>query len=221
MIEKLRNNIVLYSFIGQIVLALLILFLSVTSLIVASNASVSVQIAYFYVALAFSFVDIILIAWQAALYFVGDDEEKVTKRRIHFTYGLRVAFRFSNLILGVSLILGEYVGGGVNGTSSSSWDGFIKIATILILVAEGVILLYSLWKAAWMRENPERYSYGIPNPEVPYEEKGKAHNVQKGNNPSKKPSNPTEVKQIEIPKKMIVPPSPLFIEQQKKKDKKD
>jgi hypothetical protein len=168
MLEAIKGKIILVSYIGQALLALLSVLLLGASLLVGNNYSEGAvaSLPYFYVSGAFSIVLVILVSIESALYFVGPIEERSSAKRIKAAMGLRLAFRITMLLLSGTGLLGEYVGGGVAGRKG--YDDFLLVFFYLLLVVEGLLFLYTLWKMAWIKENPERFSYGyIGNKKVP------------------------------------------------------
>ena len=68
---------------------------------------------------------------------------------------LRVIIRFVYLACGIVMLVSTYV--GLAGGSDKPWTGFIRGWSIVLIVIEGLMALYALWKNAWIKENPERY----------------------------------------------------------------
>jgi hypothetical protein len=154
--SEMKKRLYLYSYIALIVLAFLAILFAAISLVVDAQLSSNQQpsMACSYVALSFSGLGLIFIAILSALYFV-DPSESATPSRIKAVSFFRVAIRFCNLASGLTMMVSSFV--GLAGGSEKGWNSFIKGWGIALLVIEGLMFLYELWKLAWIKENPERY----------------------------------------------------------------
>src|SRR5574344_2162962 len=153
MIEKLQSHIILYSYIAEAVTLFLSIFVTAVSLIIASSNPEAPSLIYFYVAGGFCLASLIVYGILSALYFVGDDEERNTARRIKATLSWRIVYRCFALVQYIVIICAMFINGT---TSNAGWDNFLKVYSIMLASIFTIVLLYSLWKKAWIKENPER-----------------------------------------------------------------
>lgn len=225
MVEKLQQHIILYSYIAEAVTLFLSIFVTAVSLIIASGNPSSPSLIYFYVAGSFAIGTILVYGILSALYFVGDDEERSTAKRIKATLSWRIVFRSFSLVEYIVIICAMFINGS---TSNAGWDAFLKVYSIMLSAIFAIILLYSLWKKAWIKENPERFSYaaGIPSPhslKKREEEKQSVHPTYATD--EKKPANPVySIDSKEDEKPALTHTEVLAIshkEKKKKKSKKD
>jgi len=153
---EVKKKLYLYSFIALLALSIIDILFAAISLVMDANLGTNQQSSMIcsYVALGFAGVNLLLLAILSALYFVAPDEEPSLKR-IHAVSLLRVIIRFVYLACGIVMLVSTYV--GLAGGSDKPWTGFIRGWSIVLIVIEGLMALYALWKNAWIKENPERY----------------------------------------------------------------
>lgn len=216
MIDKLKERIILYSYIGQAIYLFLSIFVLSTSLIIASAMTSSAPMIYFYVAGSFALADLLVFGILSALYFVGDEEERSTPRRIKGTLTLRIIFRIFAIVSNSVVIVGLFTNGALD---NEGWGAFMKVYSILMDVVFFLLFLYSIWKKAWIKENPERFSYassiGVNHPVKKREEEEKAPIHPKKS--EEKPSYPVYDLTSQEDEKPALPKEPLAIEGKKKK----
>jgi hypothetical protein len=229
MIEKLQSHIILYSYIAEAVTLFLSIFVTAVSLIIASSNPEAPSLIYFYVAGGFCLASLIVYGILSALYFVGDDEERNTARRIKATLSWRIVYRCFSLVQYIVIICAMFINGT---TSNAGWDNFLKVYSIMLASIFTIVLLYSLWKKAWIKENPERFSYaaGISSPhslKKKEEEKQTVHPnyAKEEEKPAGKPINPVySITDKEDEKPALTHTEVLQIphkDKKKKKSKKD
>lgn len=164
MIEKFKENVILYDYIGEAIILFFSLLSAAVSLIIVPKEK---KIA-FYVALGLCLVELVIYALLSAFYFVGDEEERSTKKRIFLTMNLRSAFRLSALAFFITLLVAGYLG-----SSNAGWDGYLLTVSYAFGGLELLFFLYGIWKKAWIKENPERYSYLSISPKEPVPDSSK------------------------------------------------
>lgn len=150
MIEKLKENVILYDYVGEAIVLFFSLLSGAVSLIIVSEPKRII----FYVALGLCLSALIVFGLLSAFYFVGSEEERSTKKRIFLTMNLRSFFRVFSLAFFVTLLVAAYLK-----TGNEGWDGYLLTVSYFFGGAELIAFLYGLWKKAWVKENPERYSY--------------------------------------------------------------
>jgi hypothetical protein len=215
----LKKKLYLYSYIFMIVFSLVSLLVSCLGLIIDSSLeaeAVKGANIVLYVSIGVSVIALILIAWLSALYFVNGEDKNVSPSKIKTVSFLKCAIRFLNMCHGLLLLIAATQNAGGAGKPANS---FFRIYGIFILVLEGLMFLYSLWMAAWIKENPERYQ----TPVFPKKEQDKV--ASNRHVPEEKAPTPkTEAKAIEEDKVIEVPLQdegvPLAIGHEKKTRKK-
>jgi hypothetical protein len=189
MIEKLQSHIVLYSYIAEAVTLFLSIFVTAVSLIIASGNPSAPAMIYFYVAGGFAIGTLLVYGILSALYFVGDDEERNTAKRIKATLSWRIVYRIFSLVEYIVIICAMFINGS---TANLGWDNFLKVYSIMLAAIFALVLLYSLWKKAWIKENPERFSYaaGISSPHSLKKKEEEKQDVHPSYSQEEKPVNP-------------------------------
>ncbi|MCI1244342.1 MAG: hypothetical protein LKG11_00045 [Bacilli bacterium] len=150
-LAEFRSRLNLYSYVCQIVFVFLDLLVAGVSLIVAHGAGVN--LVYLWVGFGGAVFSLILIAVLSALYFVGDEEERNSLGRIKASLSVRMGLRIVGLLIMAAFLLHL----GLVSQGDSNWGGFLYVYSVLGLIVSGLALIYSIWKAAWIKENPERY----------------------------------------------------------------
>lgn len=166
--EAIAEKVALYSYVLMILLALCNLLIVGVGMIVDANQSRN--LAWLYVALAFGVLALIALAWLSALYFV-DRDEAPSKGKMKAAFVLKDLLRGFGFAVGAFLLTASLLGAGGEG---SGWGAFLKGYGIGVMLIEGVVFFYGLWKNAWIQENPERYLTPIARPiekESPLEKK--------------------------------------------------
>jgi len=178
---EVKKKLYLYSYIGLLLLAIINILFAAISLVLDSNLSSDQHASMIcsYVALGFAGLNLLFLAILSAFYFVQGDEEPSLKR-IRGVSLLRIFVRFVNLGVGVSFLVSTYL--GLAGGSEKWWNAFIRGWSIVLIVIEGLMFLYALWKNAWIKENPERYL----TPVYPLSEKTTSLKKKESNVPAKK-----------------------------------
>jgi hypothetical protein len=152
---EVKKRLYLYSYIALIVLSFCAVLFAAISLIVDANVGGNQQPSMIcsYVCLGFAVVSLILLSVLSAFYFVNPEDASLA--RIHGVSLLRVLIRFTLFASGIAMMSSSFLGlGGDNGLS---WRGFARGWGITLLAIEGIMFVFSLWKNAWIKENPERY----------------------------------------------------------------
>jgi hypothetical protein len=149
--SQAQKRLYLYSYIFMVAIALLNVLLAGVGMIV--DLEKGLNYIYYYLAIGFGVFGLLLIAWLSALYFV-DGDQAPTPGRIKAVGIIKVLIRSSNTLASVFFLVASFV---YAESESKGWNGFLRGFSIVIMVLEGVMLLYSLWKNAWIKENPERY----------------------------------------------------------------
>jgi hypothetical protein len=156
--EAIAEKVALYSYVLMILLALSNLLIVGVGMIVDANQSRN--LAWLYVALAFGVLALIVLAWLSALYFV-DHDEAPSKGKMKMAFVLKDLLRGFGFAVGAFLFVASLLGAGGEG---SGWGAFLKGYGIAVMLVEGVVFFYGLWKNAWIQENPERYLTPIARP---------------------------------------------------------
>jgi hypothetical protein len=149
--SQAQKKLYLYSYIFMVAIALLNVLLSGVGMIV--DLEKGLNYVYYYLAIGFGVFGLLLIAWLSALYFVNGDEAP-SAGRIKAVGIIKLLIRSSNALASVFFLVASFV---YASAESKGWNGFLRGFSIVILIIEGVMLVYSLWKNAWIKENPERY----------------------------------------------------------------
>lgn len=202
--NALKQKLYLYDYIGMIVLGLFDALLAGVGLIIANNEGGTM--GFLYTALAFAILAILMLAWLSALYFV-DADEAPSFAKIKMVAVVKDVFRFSGVAANAFLLTNALL---ENGKKTTSWNSFLTYDAIVLLVIEGLFLLFGLWQNAWVRENPERYL----SPVYPLQKKEAS--------PAPAPqSKPAPSKALNEPEKPALPPTEtLAIPANKKPAKK-
>jgi hypothetical protein len=149
--SQAQKKLYLYSYIFMVIIAFLDVLLAGIGMIV--DLEKGLNYVYYYLAIGFGVFGLLLIAWLSALYFVNGDEAP-TPGRIKAVGVIKLLIRSANALSGVFFLVASFV---YQSSQSTGWNGFLRGYSIVILVVEGIMILYSLWKNAWIKENPDRY----------------------------------------------------------------
>lgn len=191
-----------YIFLG--IFGFLFLTLSGIGLIVENGSS---SVAYLYVTLGFGAFSLIVSIIVFCIAFIHN-EDGFSYLRVNVVSGMKLFLRVFNMLGSLVLLLGSFLGKIGFDVGNEPWGNFLKVFAIVLLVIEGTMSLYSVWKLAWRKENPERYAPGLiknvtPSKEEPSkkEKKQKAKEEKKQSLPSKENKveviDHPEIKQIE------------------------
>jgi hypothetical protein len=159
----------LYSLIGLGVIAAADLLLAGIGLIIDSPAQ---DLTWLYVALGASLAVIIALALLAGLIFAGG--APYSRGRLTAIDATKLVIRLLSVLAGAGFFVAALNG---SGGANLSWNSFLRTYAIVIMAAEGLMALYSIWRLAWMKANPERYEKPAPRPYV--EEKNVAEPARK------------------------------------------
>lgn len=86
-----------------------------------------------------------------------DEGDGFSPKRIRAVNHLKFWVRLVNTIGAAFLLLSATVGEAGKSQGNIAWNNFLITASIVLLCVEGIMTLYSLWRLAWTKENPERY----------------------------------------------------------------
>ncbi len=146
---------------------------------------------YLYVALGFGIVSLLMAIITICLAFFHS-EEGVDVKRFNCILTIKIILRGINLIAALILLIGSFFGSIGFDVSNDGWGNFIRVFAIFFIIVEATSFLYSLWKIAWRKENPERYAPGVVSKE---KEKAK-YTAEKVEKEDKKPVNTKKNKHI-------------------------
>lgn len=205
--NKITKTFYLISYIFLGLFGLLLLALSGIGIIV-ENGSKSVP--YLYVTLGFGVISLIVSIVVLCIAFIHN-EDGFSYLRVNVVFGLKLFLRLFNMIGSFVLLLGSFLGKIGFDVENEPWGNFLKCFAIVLLVLEGTMSLYSMWKLAWRRENPERYAPGLIKNTIPSkvetesskkkEKKAKEEEKKEKSLPSKNKDvdviDNSEIKQIE------------------------
>lgn len=168
--NKITKTFYLLSYIFLGLFGLLLLALSGIGIIV-ENGSASVP--YLYVTLGFGVVSLIVSIVVLCLAFIRN-EDGFSYLRVNVVFALKLFLRVFNMIASLVLLLASFLGKVGFDVGNEPWGNFLKCFAIVLLVLEGTMSLYSLWKLAWRKENPERYAPGLIKNTIPSKEEKEA-----------------------------------------------
>lgn len=197
--SQLQQKAYLYSYIFMIIIALANILLSGVGMIV--DLEKGLDYVWYYLAIGFGLASLLFIVWLSTLYFVGGDE-KPSAGRIKAVGIMKILVRAANLLTGTWFLTLSFV---YQSAQSKGWNGFLRGYGIVIMILEGVMVIYSLWKNAWIRENPERYMTPV-YPVVP----GDSSEVAPHQESAAQPATPKSAKAE--PKAIAASPEPQLIE---------
>lgn len=186
--NKITKTFYLLSYIFLGLFGLLLLALSGIGIIV-ENGSASVP--YLYVTLGFGVVSLIVSIVVLCLAFIHN-EDGFSYLRVNVVFALKLFLRVFNMIASLVLLLASFLGEVGFDVGNEPWGNFLKCFAIVLLVLEGTMSLYSLWKLAWRKENPERYAPGLIKNTLPSKEEKE---------PSKKKAKEEKKNVSSLPKK--------------------
>lgn len=186
--NKITKTFYLLSYIFLGLFGLLLLALSGIGIIV-ENGSASVP--YLYVTLGFGIVSLIVSIVVLCLAFIRN-EDGFSYLRVNVVFALKLFLRVFNMIASLVLLLASFLGEVGFDVGNEPWGNFLKCFAIVLLVLEGTMSLYSLWKLAWRKENPERYAPGLIKNTLPSKEEKE---------PSKKKAKEEKKNVSSLPKK--------------------
>lgn len=186
--NKITKTFYLLSYIFLGLFGLLLLALSGIGIIV-ENGSASVP--YLYVTLGFGIVSLIVSIVVLCLAFIRN-EDGFSYLRVNVAFALKLFLRVFNMIASLVLLLASFLGEVGFDVGNEPWGNFLKCFAIVLLVLEGTMSLYSLWKLAWRKENPERYAPGLIKNTLPSKEEKE---------PSKKKAKEEKKNVSSLPKK--------------------
>jgi MFS family permease len=149
--SQVQKKLYLYSYIFMVAIAFLNVLLAGVGMIV--DLEKGLNYIYYYLAIGFGVFGLLLIAWLSALYFVNGDEAP-SAGRVKAVGIIKLLIRCANTLASVFFLVASFV---YESAESKGWNGFLRGFSIVILVLEGVMILYTLWKNAWIKENPDRY----------------------------------------------------------------
>ena len=164
--NKITKTFYLLSYIFLGLFGLLLLALSGIGIIV-ENGSASVP--YLYVTLGFGVVSLIVSIVVLCLAFIRN-EDGFSYLRVNVVFALKLFLRVFNMIASLVLLLASFLGKVGFDVGNEPCGNFLKCFAIVLLVLEGTMSLYSMWKLAWRRENPERYAPGLIKNTIPSKE---------------------------------------------------
>lgn len=167
--NKLTKTFYLLSYIFLGLFGFLFLVLSGIGLIVENGSS---SVAYLYVTLGFGAISLIVSIIVLCIAFIHTDDG-FSYVRVNTVFGMKLFLRIWNMIGSLVLLLGSFLGNIGFDVGNDPWGNFLKTSAIILLVIEGTMSLYSLWKLAWRKENPERYAPGLVKNETPSKEEEK------------------------------------------------
>ena len=107
--------------------------------------------------LGLSGADILILS---AIYFVGGPERVVSKGRIKAALFFRTVDRLAHLAYAVVLLILSFRIPNAEGVKH-----LFFVSSLIIMVLQLIVLLFSFWHRAWVKENPERYqTMVVPHP---------------------------------------------------------
>ena len=156
--NKITKTIYLISYVFLCLFGVVFSLVSGIGLIVENGKSPSS--VYLYICLGFGLASL-LMAIIAICLASFHREEGLNISRFNFILVLKIILRGLNLIGSLILLLGSFFGPIGLDANNEGWGNFIRIFAIFLLIVEGTAFLYSLWKIAWRKENPDRYAPGV------------------------------------------------------------
>jgi hypothetical protein len=149
--NKVVQSLYFYSFIGLTLIVLTNLLFASIGLVFDFGVR---DATWLLVALVISGLSLIGVSILAALTFAGG-AEGMTLKRVKATEILRLVLRFLNLSSGAALLVTALLR---DGEVDTNWDPLLQGYGLAILVIEVFMVLFSVWRIAWVKANPERYS---------------------------------------------------------------
>ncbi|HBN00768.1 MAG TPA: hypothetical protein DD384_06095 [Firmicutes bacterium] len=161
--NKITKAFYLLSYIFLGIFGFLFIILSGIGLIV-ENGSPSVP--YLYVTLGFGGLSLIVAIVVLCFAFIHNDDG-FSYLRLNVVSGMKLFLRLFNTLGSFVMLMGSFLGKIGFDVGNEPWGNFLKVSAIVLLVIEGTMSLYSLWKFAWRKENPERYAPGLIKSALP------------------------------------------------------
>jgi len=149
--NKVIKSLYFYSFIGLVLIVLANLLFSAIGLVIDLGLR---DATWLLVALVISGLSLVGVSALAGLTFSGG-ANGMTLKRVRATEILRIVLRFLNAASGTALFLTAFLR---DGEVQDSWIPLLQGYGVTILALQVLMALFSLWRIAWVRANPERYS---------------------------------------------------------------
>jgi len=149
--NKVIKSLYFYSFIGLALIVLANLLFSAIGLVLDLGVR---DATWLLIALAISGLSLVGVSVLAGLTFSGG-ANGMTLKRVRASEILRIVLRFLNGVAGTALFLTAFLR---DGEIQDSWIPLLRGYGLTILALEVLLALFSLWRIAWVRANPERYS---------------------------------------------------------------
>ncbi len=155
--NKITKTLYLLSYIFLGLFGLLYSLVAGIGLIVENGAGAS---TYLYVCLGFGFGSLLISIIVLCVAFIKPNEG-FTITRVNAVFGVKTGLRILNMIAALLLLIGTFAVQIGFDVGNDGWGNFVRVFAIALLVIEATMSLYSIWKLAWRKENPERYAPGL------------------------------------------------------------
>ncbi len=155
--NKITKILYLLSYIFLGLFGILFSLVSGIGLIVENGAGAS---TYLYVCLGFGFASLLVSIIVLCMAFIKS-EEGFSIFRMNALFGVKTGLRILNMISALLLLIGTFAVSIGFDVGNDGWGNFVRVFAIALLVIEATMSLYSIWKLAWRKENPERYAPGL------------------------------------------------------------
>ncbi len=155
--DKIAKRFYLVSYIFLGLFGIIFTLVSGIGLIVENGNASSI---YLYICLGFGIVSLVMAIITICLA-LFHNKEGLSTNKFNLIMWLKMFLRVINFIGALILLIGSFAGSIGFDVQNEHWGNFIRIFAIFLMIIEATMALYSAWKIAWRKENPERYAPGL------------------------------------------------------------
>ncbi len=155
--NRITKTFYLISYIFLGLFGVVFTLVSGIGLIVENGAKSSI---YLYISLGFGIASLLVSIITLCLALIHR-EEGLKTTRFNLIMGFKLTLRIINFLGSLILLIGSFAGSIGFDVSNNGWGDFVRIFAIFLMIIEATMALYTVWKIAWRKENPERYAPGL------------------------------------------------------------